>query len=301
MRVGEKDVSEQAAIVARYTDLFSRRSSKRSARPRRPRPGTSASGSTASQDVRGRPLSAQLAEQDDALENAILAARVTFKGEECRCAPPQARLAVLDAYDDREQLGDLERTASAHSTPTVSRSSRRPRSSSARSPASPTRSRASRRRRRSRCASSSARRRRCRRDDGRIRPSARPRFEKLLGPDRDRGAVDGHVAYMRRLSPLESTYTKEKRRRVCLASPRPRLRHDGDPEHPPRPRGPAAEESARLRHRRRPADVVHLITRAQGGLPTTRRSCTRRATRCTTPASTRGSPTPSASSRATMR
>src|SRR5581483_711920 len=38
-----------------------------------------------------------------------------------------------------------------------------------------------------------------------------------------------------------------RRRDLPRDDARARLRHDGDPEHPPRPRGPAAEESARLR------------------------------------------------------
>ena len=48
MRVGEKEVSERAAIVARYADLFTRAPARRAARrPRRSRPAaTSASGST---------------------------------------------------------------------------------------------------------------------------------------------------------------------------------------------------------------------------------------------------------------
>ena len=41
-------------------------------------------------------VSSELAEQEDALENAILGARVTFKGEEMPLRSAQARLAVLD-------------------------------------------------------------------------------------------------------------------------------------------------------------------------------------------------------------
>ena len=83
VRVGEKEVSEQAAIVERYRDLFTRRQiealheAERSAeseeRERLYRLRKTCEGGV---------ISAELAEQEDALENAILAARVTFRGEE---------------------------------------------------------------------------------------------------------------------------------------------------------------------------------------------------------------------------
>ena len=41
-------------------------------------------------------------------------------------------------------------------------------------------------------------------------------FERLLGPERDDVAVVVPLAWMRRLSPLESTYTKERAVEVCL-------------------------------------------------------------------------------------
>ena len=42
-------------------------------------------------------------------------------------------------------------------------------------------------------------------------------FERCSAPDRPRTA-SFHTAYMRRLSPLESTYTKERATEVCLAT-----------------------------------------------------------------------------------
>ena len=50
-------------------------------------------------------VAAELAEQDDALENAILGTSVTFRGEELPLMSAMARLAVIDAYADREELG----------------------------------------------------------------------------------------------------------------------------------------------------------------------------------------------------
>jgi len=99
VRVGEKEVSEQAAIVSRYRELFSRAQVEalRDAEH-------AASGDERERLYRlrktceGGLVSAELAEQQDALENAILGARVTFDGEEMPLRSAQARLAVLESY-----------------------------------------------------------------------------------------------------------------------------------------------------------------------------------------------------------
>src|SRR5205823_10062489 len=106
-RVGEKEISEQAAIVARYADLFSREQLDvlRSAEE-------AAEGDERERLCRLQKtceaglLVAELAEREDALENAILAARVAFRGEELPLRSAQARLALLPGYHDREELGD---------------------------------------------------------------------------------------------------------------------------------------------------------------------------------------------------
>src|SRR5256714_12605033 len=80
VRVGEKEVSEQAAIVARYADLFSREQLEalRSAED-------DADGEARERLYRLRKaceaglLVAALAARDDALANAIPAARVTLR------------------------------------------------------------------------------------------------------------------------------------------------------------------------------------------------------------------------------
>src|SRR3989454_427181 len=92
-------------------------------------------------------------------------------------------------------------------------------------------------------------------------------FERLLGSEREQVPSSYHVAYLRRLSPLASTYTKDRAVEVCLdtikqlgfdlaAQPNIRLDLDDRPQKSPRacviPSDPPA--------------VVHLITRAQGGL-----------------------------------
>src|ERR671926_805397 len=114
VRVGEKEVSEQAAIVARYADLFSRGQldALRSAEE-------DAEGDERERLYRLRKacesglLVTELAERDDALENAILAARLTFRGEELPLRSAQARLALLPGYHDREELGELQADLSA--------------------------------------------------------------------------------------------------------------------------------------------------------------------------------------------
>src|SRR5256714_4559533 len=115
VRVGEKEVSERAEIVARFADLFTR-------------PQLDALGAAegeASDPVERERLyrlrktcesglvTNELAEREDAVANAILAARVEFQGEELPLRTAQARLAVLSEYADREELGGLQAAQSA--------------------------------------------------------------------------------------------------------------------------------------------------------------------------------------------
>ena len=114
VRVGEKEVSERAEIVARYADLFSREQldALRSAEEQ-------AGGDELERLYRLRKeceaglADRELSERKDELENVILAERVTYKGEEMPLRTAQAKLAVLPGYRDREELGDLQADASA--------------------------------------------------------------------------------------------------------------------------------------------------------------------------------------------
>src|SRR6476661_9580519 len=112
VRVGEKEVSEQAEIVARYTDLFTREQLDSLVDAER-----AASGDEREQLYRlrkvceGGIVSAELVEREDALENKQLAARVSFRGEELPLRAAQARLAVTDDYREREELGMLQAEA----------------------------------------------------------------------------------------------------------------------------------------------------------------------------------------------
>jgi hypothetical protein len=92
-------------------------------------------------------------------------------------------------------------------------------------------------------------------------------FSRLLGDDRPDVPSSYHTAYMRRLSPLESTYTKDRATEICLrtlealgfdmnAQPNIKLDLDDRPQKSPRACVIASD----------PPTVVHLITRAQGGL-----------------------------------
>ena len=114
VRVGEKEVSEQAAIIARYPDLFTRDQLEalRSAEE------------TAGDEDRERCYrlrkaceaglaASELSERRDQLENAMLAARVSFRGESMPLRTAQAMLAVLPEYEAREELGALHGDASA--------------------------------------------------------------------------------------------------------------------------------------------------------------------------------------------
>ena len=92
-------------------------------------------------------------------------------------------------------------------------------------------------------------------------------LERLLGDEREDEPSSSHVAYLRRLSPLASLYTKERAVPVCLeslarlgfdlaADDHIRLDLDDRPQKSPRACVIASD----------PPTVVHLITRAQGGL-----------------------------------
>jgi len=269
VRVGEKEVSEQAAIVARYTDLFSHAQidALREAEE-------AADGDERERLYRlrktceGGLISAELAEKGDALENALIAARVTFKGEEMPLRAAQARLAVLDAYADREELGNLERSESAKLNPqrlellTAAEELEADVTGEPDPIARTEEEKAISLRELERALVAAS--------DATIDPYERLRdrwFDKILGPERDPQPTSGHVAYVRRLSPLESTYTKEAGVPICLATtlalgfdltaiPNIHLDLEDRPQKNPRACVIASD----------PPEVVHLITRAQGGL-----------------------------------
>jgi hypothetical protein len=269
VRVGEKEVSEQAEIVRRFGDLFSPAQLEAL---REAEQGASGEQHELLYRLRktceGGLVSAELAEREDELENRVLAERVSFKGEEMPLRNAQARLAVLPDYGDREELGKIQSEAMARfnddtlgliaageelsagysGIPEPVERHEEEKGISLRELAGALKAAS---------------------DDSTASFAALREtwFEKLLGPERDEIPSSFHTAYMRRLSPLESTYTKERATEVCLetlrelgldlaASTNIKLDLDDRPQKAPRACVIASD----------PPKVVHLITRAQGGL-----------------------------------
>ena len=270
VRVGEKEISEQAAIVARYADLFTREQLD----ALRAEEDAASEGAERERLYRlrktceGGIVTAELAERSDELENAILAARITFDGDELPLRTALAKLSVLDDYRDRDALGEIHRQASAAfnaqrldlmrayeelevdlsgETDPIARSEEE--------------KQISMRALESVLLAAS---------DEITAPFVAMRerwFERLLGPERDEVPSSAHMSYVRRLSPLASTYTKERATEVCLdtlaalgfdlaADPHVRLDLEDRPQKAPRACVIASD----------PPQVVHLITRAMGGL-----------------------------------
>jgi hypothetical protein len=269
VRVGEKEVSERAEIVARYRDLFTREQldalkEAESSAPEGERERVYRLRKTCESGL----VDIELSEREDALENAILAARVTYRDDELPLRSAQARLAVLPAYGDREELGTLQGDASAafnddrmellgareeldaelSGEPDAIARNEEEKGISLRELSTVLEA-----------ASRDA-------DDLYGRLSQRW-FDQLLGDERPEVPTSYHVSWLRRLSPLEATYTKERATEVCLETlrrlgfdldqePNIKLDLDDRPQKSPRACVIAAD----------PPKVVHLITRAQGGL-----------------------------------
>src|SRR6266576_2416268 len=269
VRVGEKEVSEQAAIVARYVDLFSR-DQLRALRDEETR---------ADEDRRewlyrlrktceSGLIAAELAEKDDELENEILAARVDFKGEELPLRSALARLSVISDYADRDELGERYRRRSADFNEQrleLLRAYEELEADLTEEPDAVARNeeekQISLRELESVLAAASEA------IEGRFIALRERWFERLLGSDREEQPSSAHMGYVRRLSPLDATYTKERATEVCLATLSAlgfdlaadrniRLDLDDRPQKSPRACVIASD----------PPKVVHLITRAQGGL-----------------------------------
>ena len=269
VRVGEKETSEQAEIVRRYAELFSRDQldALREAEE-------GASGDERELLYRLRKtcesglVSAQLAEQEDELENRFLAERVTFKGEEMPLRNAQAQLAVLAAYADREELGRIQADSSAKFNPDrldllkQSEELQADLSGIADAIARNDEEKDISLRELSRALHAASV------DSTQSYGALRERwFAKLLGDERAEVPSSYHTAYLRRLSPLEATYTKERATETCLqtldalgfnldAQPNIKLDLDDRPQKSPRACVIASD----------PPKIVHLITRAQGGL-----------------------------------
>ncbi|MGZ8688665.1 MAG: hypothetical protein ACXWZP_09580, partial [Gaiellaceae bacterium] len=269
VRVGEKETSEQAAIVARYAGLFTRLQLESLAAAEE---GTEGDARERLYRLRktceGGIVTAELAEQEDALENALLAARVAWNGEQVPLRTAQALLATTPAYADRDTLGERQLAVSAGFNDErrgllAAREELHAGLSGQPDPV----------RRNEEEKGISLRQLRDALDTARVQTTAafdRLRatwFERLLGPERDAMPASSHTSWMRRLSPLADTYTKERSVPVCVATLHQlgfdienergiRLDLEDRPQKSPRACVIASD----------PPHVVHLITRAQGGL-----------------------------------
>jgi hypothetical protein len=269
VRVGEKEVSEQAEIVRRYADLFSREQLDAL---------QEAEGGAAGDErellyrlrktCESGLISAQLAEREDELENRLLAERVTFHGEEMPLRNAQAKLAVLPAYADREELGAIQAEASAKFNDERLDLLRATEELSAEYSGIADAVERNEEEKAISLRDLSAALNAASVDSTQSYAAMREHwFATLLGDGRDEVPASYHTAYMRRLSPLEATYTKERATEICLqtlealgfdlnAQPNIRLDLDDRPQKSPRACVIASD----------PPKVVHLITRAQGGL-----------------------------------
>ena len=270
VRAGEKDVSELAAIVERYRDLFTR--------PQLDALQAAKDGA-ATADERERHhrlaraclsgiVTAELAELQDEVRNAELALRVRHRGEELPLRAASARLSVVASYEEREELGPAVFDASATLNDRWRELARVSEELSAELTGEP-----------DPIARSEAEKQVV------LRPLAellaevaeetaeayaelRKRWlDRLLGPERAERPPSYHAAFVFRLTPLADVYTKERATEVCLATldalgcdlrRQPNIHTDLEdrPQKAPRPVVIAAD----------PPRVVHLLTRPLGGL-----------------------------------
>jgi hypothetical protein len=269
VRVGEKEISERAEIVARYRDLFTREQldALKDAE-------AGLQGIERERVYRLRKtceaglVDIELSEREDAFENAVLARRIEFRGEELPLRSAQAQLAVTPGYRDREELGSLHGDASAEFNEDRLDLLRAREELDAELSGEPDpvarndeeKGISLRELSEVLAAASNAA------NDAYGRLSSRW-FDKLLGDERSEIPTSYHVGWLRRLSPLAATYTKERATEVCLETlralgfdldeePNIKLDLDDRPQKSPRACVIAAD----------PPKVVHLITRAQGGL-----------------------------------
>jgi hypothetical protein len=270
VRVGEKQTSDQAAIVERHADLFTRGQldALRAAEAADSDEGERERFYRLRKACEGGIVDAELAAREDELENALLAARLTFDGEELPLHAAEAMLAVLPDYAKREELGALVRELDASFNETrrdllVARDELEGGLAGERDA----------------IARNEAQKQISLRELERVLREAsdaataayerlRDRwFERLLGPDRGALPASAHARWLRRLSPLESTYPRDRSVDVCVETVRPlgfeleaipniRLDLEDRPQKNPRACVIAAD----------PPEIVHLITRAQGGL-----------------------------------
>ena len=270
LRAGVKEASEQAAIVARYGDLFS--AEQLEALRDVPRDGSTSDDSERlyrlAKTCESGLVTARLAPLQDALQNAELATVVRFRDEELPLRTASARLTTLRAYADREELGPAVWDASAALNDRrleLVRTAEELKAELSGEPDPVARSEEEKEISLRELA------------DALVGVSERASetyerlrerwLDRLLGPDRAPRPSAAHAGYVFRLTPLAHVYTKEHATEVCEATLRELgcdLEEIGNihtdledrPQKAPRPVVIASD----------PPAVVHLITRPQGGL-----------------------------------
>jgi hypothetical protein len=265
VRVGEKETSEFAAIVERYADLFTREQYDELA-------AQAKDGDERVLRLReacgSGVISLELAGAYDELQNAQLAARIEFRGESLPLRMAQAQVALEDDYDAREELGRLAADLSAEFNDARLDLMRRGETFEADLTGEPHPVRRSEELKGVDLHRLSSVLEETAAHQAGSFASLRERWlDRILGPEREDEPSAYHVAYLRRMSPLAGVYTKERAVPVCLetlttigfdlaAESRIKLDLDDRPQKSPRACVIAAD----------PPEVVHLITRAQGGL-----------------------------------
>jgi hypothetical protein len=270
VRVGEKEISERAAIVARYADLFTReqlealREAEEEAPPGDERERLYRLRKTCEAGL----IAAELAEREDALENAILAGRVEFAREELPLRTALARVAVLPSYADREELGrraaDLSATFNGERLEVLrAGEALEAEVSGIDDPIERNEEEKAISLRELEAALAEAST-----TAEKVFAALREKWlERLLGPAREQLPTSYHVAFVRRLSPLEHVYTKERSVAICMdtlaklgfdleSESNIRLDLEDRPQKSPRACVIPSD----------PPQVVHLINRALGGL-----------------------------------
>src|SRR5581483_3590328 len=194
--------------------------------------------------------------------------RVTFRGEELPLRTAQAKLAVLEDYGAREELGRLQAEASAAFN--ADRLALLTEAETLSADYSGIADAVERNEEEKDISLRDLSRALKETSDASGDAYARLRahwFAKLLGEGHPDVPTSAHTSYMRRLSPLEATYTKARATEIGLATlralgfdleaqPNIKLDLEDRPQKSPRACVIASD----------PPQVVHLITRAQGGL-----------------------------------
>jgi hypothetical protein len=270
VRAGLKSSSEQAAIVARYADLFSegQLEALRESQQRETSPDGHERLHRLRKTCESGIILTRIAPEQDLLQNAELAAQVDFAGETLPLRTASARLGTLADYADRERLGERAMDVSAELNDRRSKLQRKREMLRAQLSGEPDPVRRSDEEK----GVSLSRLARALADASSSVTAAydglrRRWLDRLLGPDRAVEPSSYHAPYIYRLSALADVYAKDRSTDICLTTLRDLgldLERDANIQVDLEDRPQKAPRAAVIPSD--PPTVVHLITRAQGGL-----------------------------------